>query len=103
MLLDVDGTLYRQPPLRARMMLELFNFILSHPVQGVKTAYLLREFRVNRESLRGTPGPHGSLEQIQYEQTATRMRVPVTLVRDTVEEWIMQRPLKHLRSTTRWK
>jgi len=96
-LLDVDGTLYRQPPLRARMMLELFKFILGHPVQGLKTAYLLREFRANRESLRGTLSPQGPLEQIQYEQVATRMKVPVTLVRDTVEEWIMLKPLKHLR------
>jgi len=96
-LLDVDGTLYRQPPLRARMMRELFKFILRHPVRGLKTVHLLKEFRANRESLRGRPRPQGPLEEIQYEQVATQMKVPVTSVRDTVEEWITLRPLKHLR------
>ena len=96
-LLDVDGTLYRQLPLRARMILELIKFILRHPVQGLKTAFVLREFRANRESLRGTQRPLGSLEQLQYEKVATRMNVPVTLVRDTVEEWVILKPLKHLR------
>jgi FMN phosphatase YigB (HAD superfamily) len=83
------------------MMLELFKFILGHPVQGFKTAYLLREFRAYRESLRGGPRLEGPLEQIQYEQVASRMKVPVTLVEDTVEEWIMLRPLKHLRKYRR--
>ena len=96
-LLDVDGTLYRQPPLRLRMMLELFKFILNHPVQGLKTAYLLREFRTNRESLRLKVGFQGSLEEIQYSRVATRMKVPAALVRQRVREWMLLRPLRFLR------
>lgn len=95
-LVDVDGTLYRQIPLRARMILELLKYILLHPVQGLKTAILLREFRENRESLRDTQRPDGSLEQLQYEKVATKMKISVEIVRDTVEDWIMQKPLKHL-------
>jgi len=96
-LLDVDGTLYQQLPLRARMFLELLKFILLHPVQGLKTAYLLREFRSKRVSLGRAQKPLGSLEQLQYEKVATRMRIPVTFVRDVVGEWIMLKPLKYMK------
>ena len=96
-LFDVDGTLYRQPPLRARMIFELVKFTLSNPFRGVKTLRVLKAFRQNREALRGAPGTQCSLEEIQYAQIAARMKIPVTFVKEIVEEWIMLRPLKHLK------
>jgi FMN phosphatase YigB (HAD superfamily) len=95
-LLDVDGTMYRQPPLRARMLLEILKYTLRHPLQGSKMAYILREFRANRDSLRGAPTYKGFLEEIQYVQVAGKMKVPVTLIKEIVEEWIMTRPLRFL-------
>ena len=96
-LFDVDGTLYRQPPLRALMIFELIKFTLSNPFRGVKTLRVLRAFRQNREALRGLPWTQGSLEEIQYVQIANRMKIEVTFVKEIIDEWIMLRPLRHLK------
>jgi phosphoglycolate phosphatase/putative hydrolase of the HAD superfamily len=84
-LFDVDGTLYRQPPLRVRMIFELIKFTLNNPFRGVKTIHVLRSFRQNREALRDAAETQWSLEEIQYSQIATRMKTPVTFVKEIVE------------------
>ena len=100
-LFDVDGTLYRQAPLRTRMALELFRYTLRHPVNGLKSLYVLREFRANRESLRWTPRSNGALQRIQYEQIATRVNVSLPFVIEKVREWMYFRLLRHLRTYRR--
>jgi HAD superfamily hydrolase (TIGR01509 family) len=53
---DVDGTLYRQGPVRRGMMARLLRECVRHPRRGWRTAALVRAFRHAQERLRGTAG-----------------------------------------------
>jgi FMN phosphatase YigB (HAD superfamily) len=100
-LLDVDGTLYRQGPLRRRMAIELFAFAVLHPVVGFRTVSTLHTFRRMRESLRGTLPEGCSCEGLQYERPAKILGVAPQEVRQVVKVWMHERPLRHLRSCLR--
>lgn len=97
-LLDVDGTLYLQPRLRALMLVELA--LLPWRARSIGTARrviaALRQFRRDRERLRDEPGARGPLEQLQYEVPARRLGCSADEVRAIVDEWIHQRPLRYL-------
>jgi phosphoglycolate phosphatase/putative hydrolase of the HAD superfamily len=84
---DVDGTLYDQNRLRARMLLQLIG---SHDLDTLLT---LRAFRQGREEL----AEHADDFRLrQYEMTATRRRRSVAHVQGLVEEWMEKRPLAFL-------
>lgn len=100
-LFDVDGTLYRQGPLRARMLAELLGLALRRPADGVRVLRTLRVFREERERLRTGPVGHVPLERLQYEVVGRAMAVDPDWVRAVVEEWMLQRPLRHLRPCLR--
>src|SRR3954469_13830408 len=51
-LFDLDGTLYRQRPMRVRMAAELAAFMLKHPLRGRTVASVLGEYRRAQEFLR---------------------------------------------------
>jgi HAD superfamily hydrolase (TIGR01509 family) len=97
-LLDLDGTLYVQRPLQARMLTEL----LAQPFAGVSPAAALRAlrrlrvFRHVREELRALGHAAEPLEDLQYAETARRLGDDPDAVRATVAEWIFERPLRHL-------
>lgn len=94
---DLDGTLYRQPPLRRRMLGELARapFRLG-PREALSVVRALRAFRSAREELRELGRPEESLEELQYRIPARRLRVEPERVRAIVEEWMFRRPLPHL-------
>jgi HAD superfamily hydrolase (TIGR01549 family) len=102
-LFDVDGTLYRQGPLRALMACELTACSLAagRLDHTWKFARVLTTFRAVREDLRVSKRPEESLEVAQFARTAARMGLDEHLVRLVVEEWMFRRPLKHLRWTRR--
>ena len=93
---DLDGTLYRQPPLRRRMLVELALAPLSGPRRALSTMRILKAFREEREHLRALGQPAESLAELQYSRPAARLGVPVGDVRRVVEDWMFQRPLRHL-------
>lgn len=95
-LFDLDGTLYRQPPLRRRMLVELALAPLSGPRRALHTMRLLKAFREERELLRELGRPSESLAEVQFARPAARLGVPVEDVRRAVEDWMFQRPLRHL-------
>ena len=78
-------------------MFELIRFTMRNPLRGFKTLHVLKVFRQNREALRGAPRTRWSLEETQYAEVASQMKVPITLIKEIVEEWIMTRPLRFLR------
>jgi phosphoglycolate phosphatase/putative hydrolase of the HAD superfamily len=84
---DVDGTLYDQNQMRARMLVEILR---SH---SLDVALTLRAFRKGREEL---ADQHGDFEARQYELTAARRNRSVEHVRGLVAEWIEERPLAFL-------
>src|SRR5262245_16824787 len=65
-LFDLDGTLYRQGPIRALMALELATLALRSPLRAPVTWRVLSEFRRAQETLRGQATEGGAgLEQLQ--------------------------------------
>lgn len=89
---DVDGTLYRQRPLRLHMAADLLADALRE--RSLVTLRVLSRYRRIRERL-------GHAEVAGFEptllaETAAASKVPEGLVRSTVAEWIDRRPLAHL-------
>jgi FMN phosphatase YigB (HAD superfamily) len=93
-LFDLDGTLYRQAPLRALMALELATMPLSGPLSAPRRWRALMAFRDAQERLRGRSGALGPGAQAAV--AAEAVGLPVAEVEDLVDEWIMRRPLKYL-------
>jgi HAD superfamily hydrolase (TIGR01549 family) len=98
-LLDVDGTLYYQRPLRCFMAFELCALPLS--MRSCRSAYSiwrsLGYFRRVREELRLLGKPQGPLATLQYVETARQAGNHPVQIESVVVEWIHQRPLKYLR------
>lgn len=101
-LFDVDGTLYAQTPLRIKMAAELAFAGVRAPRKIARDARILATFRRMREELR-QEGAAASrpLEMLQYSRPAGRLGIDAADVRQVVDEWIMERPLRHLRSARR--
>ena len=89
---DVDGTLYRQRPLRLRMARDILLHTLLK--RDLNVAAVLAKYRRIRERL-------GDEETVDFEraliaQTAAATANTPDSVRAIVSEWIDQRPLKYL-------
>jgi HAD superfamily hydrolase (TIGR01509 family) len=94
-LFDLDGTLYRQAPLRRLMAMELLTLPLSGPLKAPKRLRALRAYRNAQEQLR-----HGSRNgTVVHAQTALAAQasgLPEAEVAALVDEWMQRRPLKYL-------
>jgi HAD superfamily hydrolase (TIGR01509 family) len=88
LIFDVDGTLYRQPPVRRGMALRLLSYSTRNPLAGLKTAAFLRHYRRAQERLRG----NGSCRD-QLHTACRDSRVKLEWGEGCVREWIEQRPL----------
>jgi HAD superfamily hydrolase (TIGR01549 family) len=93
-LFDLDGTLYRQKPMRALMALELATLAFRRPLQAPVSWRVLSEFRKAQEQLRGETCDRGADGQL--EVAARRTGMSVERVEAIVSEWMMERPLKYL-------
>jgi len=89
---DVDGTLYDQRPLRARMLRE----ILAHAavVWDLGFISVLRTYRRIRERL--ADAQEADFEATLVAETASAAGCSPDAVRAIVSEWIERRPLRHL-------
>lgn len=92
-LFDVDGTLYDQPQLRRIMARELVLWCLAHPFR-VREAKILATFRRLREE--NYERDETSLAEAQYRWTADKLKIDPTEVRRIADDWLLQRPLRHL-------
>ena len=90
---DVDGTLYDQRKMRLRMAGELALRCLVHPA-ALTEIRILKTFRRLREEL--AEQETAGIGRLQYEGTARRLRLPPARVEAAVEEWMFERPLRHL-------
>ncbi|MBX9634847.1 MAG: HAD family hydrolase [Magnetospirillum sp.] len=91
---DVDGTLYRQGPLRLRMAAELALAIAANPWRW-RVAQMLSAYRKAVEGLAGVAAPDG-LEAARLTLASARCGAPPKLIAEMVEEWMGRRPLRHL-------
>lgn len=100
MLCDLDGTLYRQKPVKLRMALEVLLF-------GLGSQKVLRTFRhaheALREELRVAPGktfaPSPFEEQVR--RTALSTGKSESEVRSVITDWMIERPGRHLARAAR--
>ena len=104
-LFDLDGTLYRQRPMRALMAVELMTAAFGGPAHARRTWQGLAAFRKAQETLRAQtpiPAQHqlrraSFLAQHQVRMAAERTGLPPDAVEAIASEWMFERPLKYLR------
>lgn len=97
-LVDLDGTLYRQAPVKFAMAVELMLF------GGWGSIQTLRAFRHAHEALRQQPSSSAlalSPFHRQLERAAEQLGRPTSDVERIVREWMFERPLKWLTRTKR--
>ncbi len=93
-LFDVDGTLYDQKQLRKIMAVELGLWCLTHPTRW-REAKILAKFRHLREE--NFEREEVSLLEAQYRWAAEATGASPALVRQVADDWLLARPLRHLR------
>lgn len=91
---DVDGTLYDQRPLRLKMMQRLATHCLRHP-GDLRVLRLISAFRQCREELAEEESE--GIAELQFRRPAEKLGVEPDEVRRVVEDWMLARPLEHLR------
>jgi FMN phosphatase YigB (HAD superfamily) len=89
---DVDGTLYRQRPLRRAMLLRLLRELVSHPGRGISTFRALRAYRRAQESLRGIP-VEGALAAAQLRLACEHSGQTENVLAPIVARWMEHEPL----------
>lgn len=95
-LFDVDGTLYRQPRLRALMAMELLTLPLRSPMTAASRLRALAAYRRAQEDLREA-GSGASIPGRQIQAAVEESGLSAPVVENIVNEWMMARPLKYLR------
>jgi FMN phosphatase YigB (HAD superfamily) len=94
-LIDLDGTLYRQAPVRALLAVELVLW-------GRSAIKILRTFRREQELLRADELDCSSDPFcVQIERTARRLGIPESSVSAVVDQWMFDRPGRWLRACRR--
>lgn len=91
---DVDGTLYDQRRLRFKMIQQLVAHCLRNP-GDLRTLRVISAFRRCREELAEEESER--IADLQFRRPAERLGVEPDAVQRTVEEWLLKRPLEHLR------
>jgi phosphoglycolate phosphatase/putative hydrolase of the HAD superfamily len=92
---DVDGTLYRQRPLRRAMASRLVRSHVLRPVEGWRTFRALSAYRRAQESLRA--GGSGDAADRQIALACEQAGLDREAVVRVVERWMEREPLTILR------
>jgi HAD superfamily hydrolase (TIGR01509 family) len=91
---DLDGTLYRQGPLRTAMLARLARAYVTRPLAGVKAYRALGAYRAAQEQLRHTPQPtSGDLADAQIRAACAATGLEPAFVSSCVARWMEQAPL----------
>ena len=93
-LFDLDGTLYRQAPLRALMALELLALPLTNPSAASAKWRALTTYRRAQETLRANDT--AVMCDSQLRVAAAQMGWQPGDLEPIVDEWMLRRPLKYL-------
>lgn len=94
LILDVDGTLYRQTPVRRYVAYRLIRHGLRKPATAWRTARALSAYRHAQESLRENPSPKAA--HLQMSLAAKNAGYPETFISGCVGEWMERIPLPAL-------
>ena len=88
MIFDVDGTLYRQAPVRRGTAFRFLCYALRHPAPALRAAAFLREYRRAQEQLRAVGSGPDQL-RVACESTGTEYAKAMAYV----QCWLEGRPL----------
>src|SRR5262249_44079474 len=89
--LDIDGTLYCQRPVRRAMLLRLLAAYVTKPLEGGQTAVVLRAYRRAQEEIRRRGGAASAGAQMRL--TCERTGLDDRLIAACVERWMEREPL----------
>jgi HAD superfamily hydrolase (TIGR01509 family) len=95
-ILDLDGTLYRQDALRTAMLLRLVRACALRPLSGWRTMRVLRAYRHAQEHLRDAAAaaqPSANLAEAQIHRTSELTGAAPDFVRECVSRWMEHEPL----------
>lgn len=95
-LLDVDGTLYYQAPVRLFMIILLIINGYSFR-KCMRTLKVIRHYRRSQEKLRSENFLQENSGDLQMQLTSEVTNEPVSFVKEVVEEWLGRRPLPFVR------
>jgi FMN phosphatase YigB (HAD superfamily) len=93
-ILDLDGTLYYQRPVRLFMALELAFFYGTHPWR-YKELKALSAFRKLREDRAFTN--NDNFYELQIAHISKTYKIPARKVEDLIDKWMQDRPLRLVR------
>jgi HAD superfamily hydrolase (TIGR01509 family) len=88
---DVDGTLYRQAPLRRAMLFRLFGTYAMRPFEGWRTVRALSAYRHAQEALRDEVTADAA--EAQLARACARTDFDRAIVQQCVERWMEREPL----------
>ena len=88
---DVDGTLYRQSPLRREMARQLLLAHALHPLRGRRVMRALSAYRHAQEDLRHASGPDLAAQQLSA--AAAQSGIDEATIQALVEQWMETAPL----------
>ena len=91
--LDVDGTLYRQGPVRRQMAVRLAAACVTQPLRTFDAIRVIRAFRTNLETLRTSAPEDADHPAQQLRRTVEQTEMSEQLVRTLIDEWMFERPL----------
>jgi beta-phosphoglucomutase-like phosphatase (HAD superfamily) len=99
-ILDIDGTLYDQAPVRRKIAAELIRAYVTNPVVGLKLFRFLYQYRRAQEALRGFD-LQGHAAQFQMSRACDASYVDVEVAREYLDRWFFESPLRHLGAAVR--
>jgi len=90
---DVDGTLYRQGPLRRAVFYRLLRAHIYHPARLVSTARCLYAYRAAQETLRTSPPVWQDIAEAQLQLASERAGVRPEILLACITRWMEEEPL----------
>jgi putative hydrolase of the HAD superfamily len=93
LIVDVDGTLYRQNQVRRSMFRRLLCEYIRQPGKGLLTLRVLIAYRRAQESLRRLPPNWQDLAQEQLRLTCNSTGIGLEVVSASVSRWMEREPL----------
>lgn len=93
LIFDVDGTLYRQSPVRRAMLFRLIGAHLKTPRKGFSTFKALRAFRRAQEGLRTQAGTFEDAATAQLKLACEWAGMKTEVMTPLVTRWMEREPL----------
>ena len=97
-ILDFDGTLSRQTPVRILMALQLTGYYFLRPTR-LKEILILRDWRRLRENR--FRAEKENFRELQLDELSRRYDLPTNEIEKILRDWLIERPLKILRFAVR--